>query len=263
MAGRRLLVLAAALALAAIGAALAETGGGAPRGAGANQADWLRGRPAAPSTAWRIAYGGRLYDNWAATLGTAPPTRTHPLYPRAGAKRGAATWRCKECHGWDTNGAAGAYAKGSHRTGIKGLRAMRGAEPGRIARIVRGPRHGYGPALTPDRELMLLALFVARGQIATERHVDYRTGKARGDKRRGKAFFQTVCAACHGFDGRALNFKTERDPEFIGTVARKAPWELMHKLRHGQPGAVMPAFGVLPAALLADVIAYAQTLPAR
>lgn len=54
--------------------------------------------------------------------------------------------------------------------------------------------------------------------------------------------------------------ETER---YIEYASRKAPWELMHKLINGQPGKAMPAFGVLPRQLLADIIAYSQTLPEK
>ncbi|MHA1538141.1 MAG: c-type cytochrome [Alphaproteobacteria bacterium] len=231
--------------------------------AGASQNRWTQDSPRNPGPAWSLARGGRLYDNWAAALGKSAPTRSHLLYPRAGKKTGAASWRCKECHGWDTNGAKGAYAKGSHFTGIKGLRAMRGKKPETIARIIRGPGHGYTAAMIPEAALKRLARFVSAGQIETERYIDYTSGKARGDAARGKAFYRNVCAVCHGFDGRAINFHDEGNPEFVGTIAREAPWELMHKLMNGQPGAAMPAFGVLPRQLLADIVAHAQSLPAK
>ena len=50
---------------------------------------------------WDIARGGQLYDNWMDVLELDPPPGRHPAYSAAGQKDGAATWRCKECHGWD------------------------------------------------------------------------------------------------------------------------------------------------------------------
>ncbi len=79
-----------------------------------------------PTEIWGISNGGKRYDNWAAALMKAPPDKTHPAYPASGKEKGAATWRCKECHGWDYKGKDGAYGKGSHYTGIKGIRDMVG-----------------------------------------------------------------------------------------------------------------------------------------
>ena len=58
------------------------------------------------------------------------PTITHPLWAQrpdktTNGQQGATTWRCKVCHGWDYKGATGAYAKGSHRTGLGGILAAR------------------------------------------------------------------------------------------------------------------------------------------
>ncbi len=57
---------------------------------------------------WAMARGGQLYDNWMAVTEADKPIGTHPAYPKAGKKKGASTWRCKECHGWDYMGKDGA-----------------------------------------------------------------------------------------------------------------------------------------------------------
>jgi thiosulfate dehydrogenase len=41
--------------------------------------------------------GGRLYDEWWVNTDLTKPSGTHPAYPANGKKKGAATWRCKEC----------------------------------------------------------------------------------------------------------------------------------------------------------------------
>jgi thiosulfate dehydrogenase len=226
-----------------------------------NMADWLRGRPGNPTDHWRMALGGRLYDNWAGAQGVELPGVTHPQYPKTGKRSGGGTWRCKECHGWDTNGADGAYRSGSHYTGIRGLRGLRDAEPAAIAASVRG--HGFTAAMIPDDLLDALALFVSKGQIETETYVDYPTRRVKGSADKGAPWFQNICAVCHGFDGRAINFDPGEEPEYVGTVALKAPWELFHKLRNGHPGQAMVVLGMLPLETLADIAAYAQTLPAE
>ncbi len=82
-----------------------------------------------PTNIWAIARGGQLYDKWWAVIEAEPPKETHPAYPAAGKKKGASTWRCKECHGWDYKGKDGAYAKGSHATGIEVVRGVVGMDP--------------------------------------------------------------------------------------------------------------------------------------
>jgi thiosulfate dehydrogenase len=71
----------------------------------------------------KVAKGALLYDNWPlealVLIG-----KTHPSYPAEGKVKGDSTWRCKECHGWDYKGKAGAYSSGKHYTGIKGARVQ-------------------------------------------------------------------------------------------------------------------------------------------
>ncbi len=227
----------------------------------ASHADGTRVR--AETDSFAIARGGQYYDKWWAVIDADAPKQTHTAYPAAGKKQGAATWRCKECHGWDYKGANGAYAAGSHATGIKGIRAMAGVDPKQIANIIRTKPHNYSKALLPDKALAKLALFVSKGQIEMARFIDSRTKKAKGDRGRGARFYQTVCANCHGFDGKKINFKSEKKPEFIGTIAQENPWEFLHKVRHGQPGQVMPALIALDVQDAVDITAYAQTLSVK
>lgn len=217
----------------------------------------------ARSQVWDIARGGQLYDNWGKVLGKELPAETHPAYPASGKQKGEATWRCKECHGWDYKGADGAYGKGSHYTGIKGLRAMVGADPKAIAKIITDDKHRYTEAMIGRREVEKLALFVSLGQIDMDQHIDRATRKSRGEAGRGAPTYQTICAVCHGFDGKTLNFKTPEAPEYVGTIARENPWEFMHKARFGQPGIPMISLITLPDATLADLLAVAQTLPEK
>jgi thiosulfate dehydrogenase len=217
----------------------------------------------ARSQVWDIARGGQLYDNWAKVLGKELPKETHPAYPAAGKQKGGATWRCKECHGWDYKGAEGAYAKGSHQTGIKGLRALVGADPKAIVKILTDSTHGYSEEMIGRGEMEKLALFVSLGQIDMDLHVDRVTRKSRGEAGRGAPYFQTICAVCHGFNGKSLNFGTPEAPEYVGTVARENPWEFMHKARFGQPGVPMISLITLPDATIADLLALTQTLPEK
>jgi cytochrome c553 len=227
------------------------------------QDPWINGVPNEPGEAWSIAYGGRLYDQWAVAQGKTLPETTHPSYPAVGKAKGWATWRCKECHGWDYKGAAGAYASGSSFTGIKGIRAYAGASPQKIAEIIRNPTHRYTPEMIPDAALKHLALFVSKGQIDTDRILDGKTKKIlKGNAQRGRDVFQNLCAICHGFDGKAQNLAAS-PPAYVGTIANQKPAELLHKVRNGFPGMPMPSNSWWDEQTLADVAAYAQTLPEK
>ena len=216
-----------------------------------------------PTNVWAISRGGQLYDNWWAVLERQPPKETHPAYPAAGKVKGAATWRCKECHGWDYKGADGAYGKGSHYTGIKGARGVEGVEPARIINIIKNKTHRYTEDMLPQSAMEKLALFLSLGQIDMDRYIDRATKKARGDILRGAQFFQTICANCHGFDGKEINFGDDKNPEYVGTTGTENPWEALHKIRFGQPGFPMVALGVLETQAQVDILSYVQTLPAK
>lgn len=210
-----------------------------------------------------ILRGGQIYDNWVSATEADKPKATHPSYPKAGKKKGASTWRCKECHGWDYRGADGAYAKGSHYTGIMGVRSWVGKDPDAIAKVVRNEAHGYTKAILSDNAVAKVSLFLSRGQIDMDQYIERKTKKARGDANRGARFYQTVCSICHGFDGREINFKDDPKKEYIGTVAAANPWETLHKIRNGQPGVAMPALGALSIQDQVDILAYTQTLPTK
>lgn len=217
----------------------------------------------ARSQVWEIARGGQLYDNWAKVAGKELPKETHPAYPASGKKSGGDTWRCKECHGWDYKGVEGAYGKGSHKTGIKGLRAMVGTDLNVIVKVIKDGTHRYSNEMITPSDMQKLALLVSLGQIDNDLHIDRATLKSRGEAGRGASYFQTICAVCHGFEGKNMNFGTPAAPEFVGTIARENPWEFMHKARFGQAGVPMISLSMLPDSTIADILAYAQTLPEK
>ena len=212
---------------------------------------------------WSIARGARLYDNWMEELLAHKPRTNHPAYPASGKMRGYPTWRCKECHGWDYKGNKGAYKLGDHATGIRGVFGVRGKDPDEIYRMIIAPRHGFSEAQMPHAALELLSIFLSRGQIDSDKYIDRNTRKARGDFKRGGRFYKTVCATCHGVDGKDINFKSKRFPEFVGTVCAKNPWEALHKIRFGQPGVGMIALANQEIQFTVDILAYCQTLPPK
>ncbi len=218
---------------------------------------------------WDIARGGQLYDNWAVALDRELPEKTHPSYPSLGKRAGGVTWRCKECHGWDYMGEDGAYGRGAHYTGIKGIRRMAGQPVEEIVDIITDETHRYTADMIPELAMRKLALFVSKGQVGMDQYIDRSTRRARGDLKRGASFFQTICAICHGFDGAEMISKRQTelavfgDRGFIGTIANANPWETLHKIRNGQPGVGMVALRVLSTQDQVDVLAYMQTLVRR
>jgi thiosulfate dehydrogenase len=213
-----------------------------------------------------IARGGRLYDTWWAVAGTAKPDTAHPGYPAEGQYKGkgGADWRCKECHGWDYLGKDGAYGQGSHATGIVGIRAAEGKDPGVIIEILKRPVHGFNMSMLSEQDFQDLALFVSKGQVDMDQYID-RASKTpkNADAGNGEPVFNTVCAKCHGKDGLhdEEGDLIGDDLEPLGHVAKSNPWETLHKIRHGQPDENMPSLLVFDVQIALDLLAYMQTLP--
>lgn len=218
--------------------------------------------PLVPSEPWTLAAGGRIYDNWWTALGRDEPVDTNPAYPAAGEQEGSVTWRCKECHGWDYAGVNGVYASGSRFTGISGIRDSFGAPIESIMVTLRNANHPYTSEMITDAELARVATFVSRGQIDMSSFIDAPTRTlTAGNVDRGRGIFQTVCAACHGFDGRMINWGDPGEFNFVGTEASELPDEVMHKIRNQHPGVQMVNMSAFPIQYSIDVLAYAATLP--
>jgi mono/diheme cytochrome c family protein len=207
-----------------------------------------------------IARGGLLYDKWYKTIGEKGPGDKHPLYPAEGkyASKARETWRCKECHGWDYKGKAGAYAEGSHFTGIKGINGMAGGDPGKVVALLKDDKHDYGKKLSAT-DLQDLANFVTQGQVDVDKYIDSSTKMPKsGDAAKGAAYFNTICAKCHGVDG------TEPDDMKKSLATQMSnPWEVMHKIMNGQPDEQMPALRALDHGVTVDIMSHITTLPKK
>ena len=251
---------AVVLALAVL--ALAASGFGRPAAAQDPGQDdmgfyksYVFGVPDDPSEAWQLAYGGRLYDMWWAVLLSDPPEETHPAYPDTDGLSGPDTWRCVACHGWDY--------RGREAVGIPGIHNVFGADPGRIAAVLRDETHAYTEELIPDEALEALALFVSKGQVPVSRHIDPEGGWVRGDAGRGRRMFQNLCAICHGFNGQAWIEGEEAGMNSLSAVIRANPWRALHKVMNGQAYSDMPAMRGFDLQTALDVLSYAQLLPSE
>lgn len=210
--------------------------------------------------------GGRLYDNWMVEAGVDTPGSDQPIWAAqtTNTRSGGDTWRCKECHGWDYLGEEGAYGSGSHFTGFPGVF---GAESKTIEEIVSILSGGVNPdhdfSAMGEEALLDLATFLNSALVDYSPLIDAETKAAvGGDVTHGGELYKS-CGACHGDDGRLLNFGDAASPEFVGTIALDNPWEFFHKVRAGQPGSTMPGIIGSDWGLqdLADLLAFAQTLP--
>ena len=210
----------------------------------------------AAETESAIARGGRLYDKFFAENKSAKPANDHPSYIKDGKYGKDNSWRCKECHGWDYKGKDGAYAKGGHFTGFKGIQGAAGKDPAAIAAVLRDKTHGYTEAQLSARDANDLALFVSKGQVDMARFVDA-TNKAKGNAAKGEVYFNTLCAGCHGEDGKKV-----KDGPPLGSVADNGV-EMMHKILNGQPAEAMPALRALDPQIAADIALHLVSLPKK
>ncbi len=204
--------------------------------------------------------GGRLYDRWWTEIFAAAPTTDHPLWayrpdPVSNTRTGSATWRCKECHAWDYRGVDGAYGTGTHRTGFPGVLGTTLDGTAIFTLLKDPPNNGGGPGVLNghdygmvllDTEINDLVAFVLSGVIDQSPYIDSVTKEFFGDPLQGETHYTSsgsiTCITCHGSDGTSINFGTIDAPEYVGTVAVNNPWELMHKIRVGQPGTSMPSW---------------------
>jgi len=218
-----------------------------------------------------VVRGGAMYDNWWAVTGAAAPTTDHPLWASRpdttrNTRTGPDTWRCKECHGWDYKGVNGAYAGGSHRTGIAGILYTTKTAP-EVFELIK-TNHGYGTAGLSDEDIWDLVTFVLEGLINTGSIIDA-NGVFLGNVAIGQTLYDSgigtnvACAACHGQLGLTPPPGHPKFDAYIGLLSNENPWEFQHKVRFGQPGAAMPRSVAGGGTILdvADLGAYSQTLP--
>ena len=214
--------------------------------------------------------GGLLYDKWWVVAGVDEPTDDNPVWARqtTNERSGGDTWRCKECHGWDYQGSAVAYASGSHFTGFPGIFAAQEKSADDTIALLTGQvdaEHDFSAFLS-EEDVAALVAFIRTGLLDMSVLIDLETkAPIDGDLAAGEALYVSTCVACHGDDGTQVNFGDADDPEYVGTLSADNPWEVAHKILFGHPGS-NPA---MPAQLangwgsqeIVDILTYLQTLP--
>lgn len=246
----------------------------APQPAPATTAATVATRPpaataaAAPKLTGNLVRGGLLYDTWWEVIEAQAPTGDHPLWKTqtTNTRKGADTWRCKECHGWDYKGKDGDYGSGSHKTGFPGLLSAASKPADELTAWLTGnknPDHDFSKVL--DETLVkAMVTFIQKEMKDVTPYINA-DKSVKGDPAKGKVKFNATCAACHGNDGKKINFGDEKTPEYIGTLAVDNPWEFFHKVVAGQPGEPMPSGLGMGWTLedVANIAAFAQTLPTK
>lgn len=221
----------------------------------------------APYVLANTVRGGLLYDRWWRVNGAPAPAGDHPLYPEIGVQSGSATFRCKECHGWDYKGVDGAYGSGSHFTGIGGVLGT-AKTPREIFELLKADPNetpdghdmdAYGMS---DEDIWDAVKFTLEGVIDTDSLIDQQ-GAFNGSDLFGGFLYGSACASCHGELGDAINFGSPEDPEYLGGLARSNPWEVLHKIRFGQPATAMRGAELLGwvEVVYENVGTFLQTLP--
>jgi Cytochrome c554 and c-prime len=177
--------------------------------------------------------GGMSYDKWWAASGLPEPQGNHPLYPPEGQYSGPATWRCKECHGWDYKGKDGAYGSGSHYTGIKGVfgSTLSASEMFDLLKY----DHGYQNSGLTDTDFWELVTFLQNYVVDTNTYID-------ADKK----FIGDVDEGRYGYLGASgyysCNHCHEAPSIELASLADSNPWEVLHKIRIGDAGGGMPSW---------------------
>ncbi|TPV92476.1 MAG: hypothetical protein B7733_25525 [Myxococcales bacterium FL481] len=190
----------------------------------------------------------------------------NPLYldnPAANQRRGADTWRCAECHGWDYLGEAGEYGRNSHRTGFPGVWSARKRDVGELFEVIAegGPGHTFTPVLS-NQDIADVVKFVREGTVHRDEFV-HGPGIAHGVAARGQSRFEMHCVGCHGDDGRQINLaEGEVGWRGIGDVGLEEPGRFVHKVRLGQPDGSMPSARAINLRHddVSDLLTYAQAL---
>ena len=151
-------------------------------------------------------------------------------------------------------GKDGAYASGSHASGIKGINGAAGKSVPELVAVLSSSEHAFGDKMT-KADLEAVALFVSQGQIDMDAYIDRASKAPKGDAAKGEAYYNTICAGCHGMDG-----KLPKDMKPFGAQMGN-PWEVMHKILNGQPGEQMPALRALDSQIVVDIMSYMTALP--
>ncbi|MHB0922493.1 MAG: c-type cytochrome [Bellilinea sp.] len=217
-----------------------------------------------------VIQGGQLYDDWTKLIQPAPTLEgSHPIWGQqtTNTLSGVDTYRCVSCHGWDYQGADGAFRSGANFTGFPGIYDAREQDAAALEDALTGglnQEHDFSSYLDDsDREALIA--FIQNGLIDDNLYIDMVSLKVlNGDLENGKALYLAACAECHGDDGRLIQFRYEGQDINLGKLAIQDPWRFLHRTRFGTARAPEMVIGTelgWTAQDGRDVLLFAQTLP--
>jgi thiosulfate dehydrogenase len=141
-----------------------------------------------------LILGARLYADWIAETGQPAPSGNQPLWSThtTTTSSGADTWRCAACHGWDYQGADGAYSSGANFTGFPGVYPAREKSSAELLSVLTGGTnadHDFSSFLS-DSELEALVTFIQSGLVNDSEFIDRATLKViDGDAAHGETLY--------------------------------------------------------------------------
>ena len=149
-------------------------------------------------------------------------------------------YRCSRCHG--------IYGQGDSGPAIINQEFLAAASDGFLAQMIQGGRHNtamFGWVTDVSESEKLNASQVSdiiaflRFRAAQPKTVMY-PGSNFGDGQRGKSFYATHCAECHGADGEGTTAPALNNQEFLNSVTNGYVYATLALGREGTP---MPSWG--------------------
>jgi len=117
-----------------------------------------------------VIQGGQLYDDWTKLIQPAPTlVGSHPIWGQqtTNTLSGLDTYRCVSCHGWDYQGADGAFRSGANFTGFPGIYDAREQDAAALEDALTGglnQEHDFSTYLA-DSDLEALIAFIQNGLV--------------------------------------------------------------------------------------------------
>jgi mono/diheme cytochrome c family protein len=224
--------------------------------------------------------GGRLYDKWWEEAGSTIPDTDNPLWdsrdqPTINTRTAADTWRCKECHGWDYEGVDGVYGDmtNSHYTGFPSVMPAQNKQPIDVFCAIHSGTgidadHNFSSEMSNINILHLTKFLTSTDPdgLVDSSTVINANGSINGSSASGQNLYESASVGCAGSNCHGMDGTVQHEP--LGELSNDNPWEVLHKIRFGHPGAIMPAYAdassttQLNLTQMADVIAYTQTFDA-
>lgn len=109
----------------------------------------------------------------------------------------------------------GQLKSGSAATGSRGRQRTRGHSVEELVAVLENDTHQFSDDLIAGHAKRRLAAFVSQGQHTIAQHF-YPNGEVEGYAANGRNLLQTLCAACHGFEGQAPQARFFGGPRLLG-----------------------------------------------